>query len=105
MENPFANNEDFENTVVEYETIRREGKVNMWSLGMFWDRAELLYVMDAYKNGTAQEIIGRKMDEENKVCSECDGRGMVMVGLGPDSEEAVPCPVCHPKRDDYEAEQ
>ena len=47
------------------------------------------------------------MDEnELDVCSECDGTGNIfMEGIGPDDGRDVPCPVCHPKRDDYEAEQ
>ena len=61
MKNPFKNKKDFENAVIKWEEIRREGRMNMWGMGSFWDKKEILYVMEAYENGEAQKIIAKRM--------------------------------------------
>ncbi len=53
---PFETVSAFKAALADYETIRREGKVNMFALGMFWDKKKLAHIMKMY-DGRAQEII------------------------------------------------
>lgn len=57
MNNPFKTQKELEVAVREYEGLRESGKFNMFALGFFWDKEELLYVMHLYKTGEAQKIL------------------------------------------------
>lgn len=63
--NPFLSARDVELAVLEYEEIRKEGRVNMFALGAFWDKKELFYVMHLYNTGEAQKIIKRMLPAFN----------------------------------------